>query len=1315
MEHKSENLVEKLNSTNYGTWKFLMKMFLIEKDCWEAIEQTEEVMNEEMTKKDRKALALIARCIEKSQLFLIRNHGNSAAAWKSIQDHYQRSNMMMKVKLNRRLREKKLAVGGSMPEHINAILQFIDQLQDIGTTVEDEEAVVILLTSLNDDYDGIITALSAWPEDRVTMANVRSSLIEEWERKAKPYKPIKERLGPKVNVKTDDKAEFICYYCKEPGHIARNCEKVIKKNKEAANAAESEWYSDGVFSSCKWIIDSGATSHMCSNRDIFCKFDNKIKSTISIANGNKIGCEGSGDLKLKIDLKHDILNTKLSNVLFVPKLRNNLLSVRALTEKGFQVTFIENKVFLQMGDGRKMDIGELKNNNYILRIKKEEGAALCVHEWHKRLAHKNLRDIKRMKSNFNIAKCECTDVCEACLQGKMTRQPFPKTATPVNKSLDCLVSDVCGPFQTQSISKARYFVTYIDVYSGYCEIRFIKKKSEVIEKTKQYIELIKTQTGKKPKVFRSDRAAEYMSTELQKYFEDEGIRYECTAGYTPEQNGVAERRNRTLMEAERSMRIAAGLPNNLWAEAVSTANYVQNRIIRKKQNKTPYEMFFGIPPKKQMYHEFGTEVYVMIPEEKRRKLDKKAEKMRFIGYDEQAKAFRLLTKSNAVQISREVKFINETPKDDIPEYFAFDDDDEQKENNKLERNIEENNDTEENEDVEDNGESGDDEESFVDKTMIERNESDTSVYTDAYEEMNLYDETEPATRRSTRTNFGKAPSYLSDYLLYKENEETDEEEDDEANAATLKIREPRTFSEAMGLPEAKQWMAAMQEELKVINKNKTWEEVEMPKDRKPIDCKWVYKVKYDERGNIAKFKARLVARGFSQRYGIDYDEVFAPVAKQQTLRMLLSVAGARGYEVKQYDVESAFLNGELSEEIYMRQPPGFKQSNKMLKLRKSLYGLKQAARVWNEKLHEALTISGCVQNVADKCLYTAKSGESVCYILMHVDDIVTAGNDKNFVNKIIESLNKHFIIKELGKVSHYLGIDITRDEKGNFSIGQPNYIDKIVEEAKLQDARNSRVPISTGYYKVESNGTNEQTKLLETNETYRKLIGMLLYVSTNTRPDISIAVSILSQRVSHPTINDMNEVKRMIRYLKTTRDERLKLSDERFEKSLKVYTDADWAEETRDRRSNSGFLARINGGTFAWSCRKQTLVALSSTEAEYIALSEATKEVIWIRELMKCFNISVDKPTDIYVDNQSCVKIAENEKFSNRTKHIDTKFHFIRDQARKKVIAFKYVPSNENLADMMTKPLGPSKLKELRNAAGLNHEGAKDSDFERVH
>lgn len=1324
MESRSENMVEKLNATNYNTWNFSMKMFLIEKECWAAIEERqdtedpESAMTEELKKKDQKALALIARCVEKSQFFLVRHQKTSLAAWKAIKEHYQTPTVSTRVKLSRKLRESKLPMGGSMPEHINAILECILQLQDIGVSTADKEAVIILLTSLNDDYDGIITTFNAWSEDRLTMANIRTSLIEEWERKTSQRKSAKERLGPKVvNMKLEDKSDFICNYCKEYGHIQRNCEKLKLKNKGTANlAAKSDWYTDDFPFEKGWIIDSGATSHMCSDRNLFSKFVKNENSTITIANGQKIECKGSGDVTLKIDLRNEILNVKLGNTLLIPDLHNNLLSVRALAEKGFEIIFKNDRVYLKK-DGETMDIGEVRNHNYALRIKREEKAAFCVHEWHKRLAHKNLKDIKRMKETFKIKKCNCNNVCEACIKGKISRLPFPKEATPVQEALACVVSDICGPLQTQSIGKSRYFATFIDIFSGYCHVSFLKTKNEVIEKAKQFIEMLKTQTGRKPKTFRTDRALEYKSTLLQTYLQNEGIKFECTAGYSPEQNGVAERRNRTLMEAARSMLAGADLPNNLWAEAVSTANYVQNRTVSKRRNKTPFELLFGFPPRKQIYYEFGVEVYAMIPEERRKKLDVKAEKMRFIGYDEEAKAFKLLTKSNAIWTSREVKFLTKDSSKFSQEYYVIEDEEgddtvdsiSQDNLNDKRQNDKETQEEDEKEKIQSSQNVEIEDEEFEEEsvddlevTQIEQEPSilDLSNYTDAQEEHSDSElDREPVLRRSTRSNFGKPPSRYGDYHLYKDNEIIEEE----ANiASSLRIKEPKTLAEAMRLPEAKQWMKAMQDELKIIEKNETWEEVEIKKNRRAIDCKWVYKVKYDEHGNVSKFKARLVAKGFTQKYGVDYDEVFAPVARQQTLRMLLSVAGVRNYNVKQYDVESAFLNGEISEEIYMKQPPGFKKNDKVLRLKKSLYGLKQAAKVWNEKLHETLINAGCIQNQADKCLYTAQSQEAVCYILTHVDDIIIADNNNNFADMIIEKLKRKFIIKELGNVNHYLGIDIKKDAEGNFEISQPNYIDKIVEEAKLQDARNSRTPINTGYYKIDKDGTEDQKKPLHTNEEFRKLIGMLLYLSTNTRPDISIGVSILSQRVSKPTVNDLSEVKRMIRYLKTTRNEKLKLSRKGENECLKAYTDADWAEETRDRKSHSGFLAQINGGTFAWSCRKQSLVALSSTEAEYIALCEATKEIIWLREVAKCFNVNTSEPTEIFVDNQSCMKIAENGKFSNRTKHIDTKYHFVRDQARKNIVTFKYIPTNENLADMLTKPLGPSKLKELRNNAGLN-------------
>ena len=306
----------------------------------------------------------------------------------------------------------------------------------------------------------------------------------------------------------------------------------------------------------------------------------------------------------------------------------------------------------------------------------------------------------------------------------------------------------------------------------------------------------------------------------------------------------------------------------------------------------------------------------------------------------------------------------------------------------------------------------------------------------------------------------------------------------------------------------------------------------------------------------------------------------------------------------------------------------------------------------------------------------------------------------------MEEIGKSFEITNLGGAKHYLGIDITRDKEGRFGISQPAYIDSIIEEAGLTEAKTSKFPLDTGYAK--QLGTP-----LERNDEYRKLIGMLLYLTTNTRPDIAASVSILSRKVEHPRDNDMNEVKRVIKYLKGTRNLKLMLNDVGGTEKLEVYSDANWAEDTDDRKSNTGYFVGLNGGTVSWCCRKQDLVAMSSAESEYIALAETCKEVLWLKEVVKGFDVKTEKTTTILTDSQSCIALLKNQRFSHRTKHFDTRFHFLKDHVSKENIRLEYVPTNENTADLMTKPLGGIKTEYLRRKAGLIETGSESATSRR--
>lgn len=508
--------------------------------------------------------------------------------------------------------------------------------------------------------------------------------------------------------------------------------------------------------------------------------------------------------------------------------------------------------------------------------------------------------------------------------------------------------------------------------------------------------------------------------------------------------------------------------------------------------------------------------------------------------------------------------------------------------------------------------------------------------------------------------------------------------------------EPKTYKQAISCEEKQKWLDSMQEELNSIEKNKTWTLVDLPLGRTAIGSRWVYKIKRDQDNNPVKYKSRLVAQGYTQQAGIDYTEVFAPVARSQTFRTLLSIASARKMIIKQFDVASAFLHGELDEEIYMRPAPGSDLGDKVCKLNKSIYGLKQAARVWNKALDRKMVETGFVQSKTDPCLYIYPVAGKDCYSIQHVDDLLFAASDESLIDKLTARLSSDFELKDLGKLKHFLGIDVKTTPEGGFQLSQHGYIDKMASELGLLDCKPSKYPLDPGYYQIEDD------KYINNNTEYRKIIGMLLYAAINSRPDISASVNILAQRMEKPRELDLLEAKRVVKYLLGTKNIRLNFSGGAVDNfSFRAYSDANWAESKEDRKSNSGILCLMNGAPVSWSSRKQGIVATSTTEAEFYAIAEAAKEMMWLRQLLLDMNVSAPLPLHISSDNQSAIKMLENEKFSHRTKHIDVQYHFLKDMIRNKSIVLSYVPTETNAADLLTKPLAGPKIAKLRGLAGF--------------
>ena len=497
----------------------------------------------------------------------------------------------------------------------------------------------------------------------------------------------------------------------------------------------------------------------------------------------------------------------------------------------------------------------------------------------------------------------------------------------------------------------------------------------------------------------------------------------------------------------------------------------------------------------------------------------------------------------------------------------------------------------------------------------------------------------------------------------------------------------------------------MRDEFNSLLKNETWELVPRPKNTNIVGCRWVYKAKRDSVGSLDKFKSRLVAKGFTQTEGVDYGEVFSPVARFPTIRTLLAFANVHDLEIHHMDVKTAFLNGKLDCDIFMEQPEGFvdvKHPDYVCKLKKGLYGLKQSARCWNGTIDEFLKSRGYHPNGADECVYikTVKKEDghiSFVILAIYVDDIIPITNDAALLAEEKTVICDKFDMVDNGEISFCLGLSIKRDRVNKIiTISQQNYTENILSRFQMDKCRPVATPLEPGtkYYR-----TTEGDDLFDV-KTYQMAIGSLTYAALCTRPDISAAVGVMSQFMSNPNTSHWIGVKRILRYLRGTSRYGLVYYGNGGSELI-GYSDADWAGDINTRRSTSGFAFQLGKSTITWCSRRQATVAKSSTEAEYVSLSSAAQEVIWLRRLLVNLGIQVLSPTTIFEDNQSAIDISRNPKHHDRTKHIDVCHHFIRERITTDEIAVVYCPTDEMTADIMTKGLGAVKFKKFRDQLGV--------------
>ncbi|KAK8934594.1 hypothetical protein KSP39_PZI014788 [Platanthera zijinensis] len=1315
------------NGDFYEQWSDKMETLLISQDLWDivndgvpstgkAIDGAAPKPKKEDKMKDALALHLLQQGVSTTIYPRIMGSKSSKEAWERLKNEYKGNKKVIKIKLQtlrRQFDDIKMQDGEKSQEYFAKLTSLANQIKTLGGNLEETQIVEKVLRSMPKTYNHIVSAImeahdieemtvtelmgslqsheSLLLHDNTSIEKVFQSKMMLKEKKGK-RPPFNKNFKNQRQEKPEEKGYFkqrdtaqasgpSCSICKKQNHLTKDCYFRCKTCKNQNHSESKCWFKtkqEAKFSetgneqflfTCKgpenkdssqlWFIDSGCSSHMVNNRDYFLSLDETCKSEVMIGDGKKLRIEGKGTAAV---ITTDGAQKLIKEVHFVPSLSQNLLSVGQLMRRGHSVVFNDNTCSIyQAGTNSLIGTAKLNSSNiFSLELQPYKSTILActqdtksVQLWHHRLGHLNMSSLHHMHQHQlveglpSLSKTELN--CDTCALSKSHRLPFPQTAQRrATQPLEKLHIDLWGPTRVPSLGGKRYYMLIVDDFSRYMWIMHLEQKSESFQHFLTFKTQVENQLERHIKILRSDRGGEFLSNEFNTFCKAAGIHRELTAPASPQQNGVVERRNRTIAEMMRAMLVQKALPKPFWGEATTTAVYILNRTPTKALIKsTPYEALYNQKPTISHMRVFGCLAYAHKNTERQDKIEETSVKCIFLGYSDQTKGYRLLEpRSNKLIISRDVIFHEEEAwqwgsEHELPQAHV---------------------------------------------PLVEPSPSPTGrTPSSTIQDNTGGGETELSDSDHESSSPQKFRSLQDIYL----NDEF----------ALLASAIPASFEEATKI---KEWREAMTEEIRAITKNKTWILVNRPHNRAIIGLKWIFKLKEDEAGRIVKHKARLVAKGYTQRPGQDYDETFAPVARLTTIRLILATAAQYNWPIYQLDVKSAFLNGELMEEVYVTQPQGYEvegEEEKVYRLHKALYGLKQAPRAWHQNIDAFFQQEGFTRSPVEATLYIKNSEEGKIIISLYVDDLILTGSSKAQIEEFKKKLKTKYEMTDLGPLKFFLGLQI-KQFNDNIFISQEHYTKLLLKKFDMENCNPTLTPMSTTE-KLTAR-TEEEEKADQ--EKYRSLIGSLIYL-TNSRPDIENAVNILARFVSNPSSHHLAAARRILRYLQGTKEYGI-LYQKSPDFTLRGFTDSDWAGDINDRKSTGGYIFFAGSGPISWSSCKQRTVALSTTEAEYMALNSAACEAIWLLQLkneIEGKNKREREGVMIYCDNNSAIALSKNPVYHSRSKHIDIKHHFIRELLEKKTIEVEFCPTKRQLADLMTKPLPREKFIELRAKIKMLH------------